>query len=302
VIRRWDFAQEGGPARLHDELAGAGAAWLRAPELVEEAERNPWDVAAALFGERPELLERQPIRPVAGGRSFASGSMAAPFHSDSQMFLGVPPHVQVMACRQAATAAGESLYLDTWTLLDRIEAEDPALLAQLFEVERRFPFVFGDVSGPTLSRRGSSLVFTHTAFPEAGDVVAARLRPFVETAAVLELKAEAGDVLVIHNHRMLHGRRAFEDPGRAFVRLLVWRRAAYPAPARWLERARAGEAGGPDPEARRRLRAVLELLRGVPPGLLASREGVAEPELYRWRDAVLRAALEALGSGDSRRA
>jgi hypothetical protein len=98
--------------------------------------------------------------------------MAAPFHSDSQSFLGVPPHVQVMACLRAAGAGGESLYLDTWALLERIALEHPALCALLFEAPRRFPFVFGDVFGPTVSLRGGSLVFTHTAFPEEGDPVA----------------------------------------------------------------------------------------------------------------------------------
>ena len=49
-----------------------------------------------------------------------------------------------------------------------------------------------------------------------------------------------------------------------------------------------------DPEAERRLRIVPEMLRGVSPGVLSRRHGVPEPELYRWRDAVLRAAEEAL--------
>ena len=69
------------------------------------------------------------------------------------------------------------------------------------------------------------------------------------------------------------------------------------------------EAYGITDEARdesrgHRLGVVLELLRGVPPGVLSAREGVAEPELYRWRDAVLRGAAEGLGeestSNDSR--
>jgi hypothetical protein len=315
TIRRWDFETEGGAQRLHDELRAGGAAWVRAPALVAAAEREPGPAATTLLGERPALLERQPIRPVPGGRSFASGSMAAPFHSDSQSFLGVPPHVQVMACLRASGSAGESLYLDSWALLERIASEDPALFGQLFEAPRRLPFVFGDVFGPTVSLRGGSLVFTHTAFPEEDDEVAARLRPFVETAAPIEVRAEAGDLLVIHNHRMLHGRRAFDDAGRAFMRLLAWRREPYPAPAAWLERARRvgraleerlrdrpplvrarfGAAGDDGPEARRRLQVVLDLLQGVPPGVVSAREGTPEPRLYSWRDAALAAALQALG-------
>jgi gamma-butyrobetaine dioxygenase len=55
-----------------------------------------------------------------------------------------------------------------------------------------------------------------------------------------------------------------------------------------------GLADEPDPQARRRLRVVLDLVRGVPAGVLSAREGVPEAELYRWRSAALAAGLNAL--------
>ena len=297
--RRWDWDAGAGPEHLVAELAATGLAWIHAPGLVEAAERDPWAAAARILGERPELVERQPIRAIPGGRSFSSGTMAAPFHSDSQMCLGVPPHVQLMACRRPAESGGENLYFDTWPLLGRIEGEAPDLFGRLFETSRRIPFVFGDVFGPTVSVRGGSLVFTHSAIPEEGDDVARDLRSFVESAPPIEVRAEAGDVVAIHNHRVLHGRRAFSDPAREFLRLLVWRRAAFPAPEAWRERARRTGPGDPadlsDPAARRRLGVVLELLRGAPAGVLSAREGLPEPQLYRWRDEALTSALVALG-------
>jgi hypothetical protein len=315
VIARWDWDAALGPGRVLAELAAAGIAWIRAPQIVEAAGREPWEAAAHLLGERPELVERQPIRPVPHGRSFAAGAMAAPLHTDSQTFLGVPPHLQIMACRQAAATGGESLYLDTRPLIAAIEGEAPELFALLFDHPRRFPFYFGDFFGPTVSHRGGSLAFTHTAFPEPGDGVAAALRPFIESAAIIQVRAEAGDVLVSHNHRLLHGRRAF-DGEREFTRLLVWRREAFPSPEAWrrlAERAAArskaqlqdappavrerfGLAQEPDPLARWRLGVVLDLLRGVPAGVLAAREGVPESQLYRWRSAALSAGLTALAA------
>ena len=315
MIARWDWDAALGPGRVLAELAESGIAWVRAPQIAEAAGRDPWAAAAQLLGERAELVERQPIRPVPHGRSFASGAMAAPFHTDSQTFLGVPPHVQVMACRQATAAGGESLYLDTWPLIAAIESEAPELFARLFDLPRRFPFYFGDFCGPTASLRGGSLVFTHTAFPEEGDPVATVLRPFIESAAVIEVRAEPGDVLVAHNHRLLHGRRAF-DGEREFTRLLVWRREALPSPEAWRQLAEraaaewkaaldgapsaAGERFGlaeePGPLARRRLGVVLDLLRGVPAGVLSAREGVPESQLYRWRSLALSAGLTALAA------
>ena len=322
---RWNWDAGDGPARLSAQLADSGIAWIRAPELAETAPREPWVCAERLLGERAVLLERQPIRAVPGGRSFSSGRMAAPFHTDSQMLLGAPPHVQVMACHAAAQAGGESLYLDTWALLARLEREDPELLAALFTTARHFPFVFGDVFGPTVSLRGGSLVFTHTARPSPGDGIAARLQRWLEAEPPVEIAAAAGDLVLIHNHRVLHGRRAFGDEGRSFTRLLLWRPSAWPAPSRWRARAESAaatlrdrlrqapapvrEAYGLTEEAGdesrgHQLGVVLELLRGVPPGVLSAREGVPEPEIYRWRDAVLRGAAEGLGeeatSNDSR--
>jgi hypothetical protein len=228
--------------------------------------------------------------------------MAAPFHTDSQTLLGVPPHVQVMACGASSETGGENLYLDAWALLARVERDDPELGVALFRTVRRFPFVFGDVLGPTVSVRGGSLVFTHTARPLPEDTVAAGLRPFLETEPVIEVRAAPGDLVVIHNHRVLHGRRAFDDARRSFTRLLIWRARPFSAPSAWRARAEVegkeadagdwSEAAGGD--RGQRLAVVLELLRGVPPGVISAREGVTEAEIYRWRDAVLRAGVASL--------
>jgi gamma-butyrobetaine dioxygenase len=158
------------------------------------------------------------------------------------------------------------------------------------------------------------VVFTHSPMASDDDIGRGSA-PWLERAPRIELRVETDEVMVVDNHRMLHGRRAFEDPQRRFLRLLVWTGIPAAAPERLHEAVAAAHdqlarslegqpsavrdawLGGPavtDPEAERRLRIVLELLRGASPGVLARRHGVPEPELYRWRDAVLRAAQEAL--------
>ncbi|WP_434046442.1 MULTISPECIES: TauD/TfdA family dioxygenase [Sorangium] len=305
--------------RLHDELAARGFAVLRGDEgalAPEEAARAPWGFAERLLGARPLLVERQPIKAVPGGRSFAASSAAAPLHTDSQCFAGAPPAVQIMACVRPAERGGGCLLRDGWALLATIERDDPELFRALFTVHRRIPFVFGDVFGPTVSLRDGALALTHAPIVPPGDAIAARLARFVEASGreVIELSLGAGDILVVDNRRMLHGRRAFEGGAREFVRLLVWTGAKLPSPraynalaaqvaedaARRLAaapeatRRRLGLGAPPLPEARRRLGLVLEMLRGVPPGVLAARERIPEPQLYRLRDAALAAAEEAL--------
>jgi hypothetical protein len=304
-------------SRLRDDLAVRGFAVVRAggPGLApEDAVRSPWAFAEALLGERPRLLERQPIKAVPGGRSFASAAGPAPLHTDSQTFAGAPPSLQIMACVRPAAQGGACLLADAWALLDRIEAGDPDLYRLLFEAPRRIPFVFGDAFGATAALRGGALVFTQAPVVSPGDAVAARLAPWIDAAPRIEIPLRAGEILLADNHRMLHGRRGFDGSARELVRLLVWTAPAGSPPRRHLERAEAAAKalagrlaaasdavrrrfglGAPlPPAADRRLSVVLEMLRGVPPGVLAARERIAEPELYRMRDAALAAAAGAL--------
>lgn len=291
---RWDWAPDG-TARLRRELERDGIAWVRIGPHADEARLAPWNFAERILGERPLLVERQPIRPIPGGRSYASGTMVAPFHTDSQCLLGVPAAVQVMVCVRPAARGGECLFLDTWALVERLERDDPRLLGRLFSETRRQPFVFGAVDGPTLARRGGHLVFTHSAVAE--DDCARLLRPHLERAPVIELRPEVGDMVVASNHRLLHGRRSFDDGSREFTRLLIWRVEPFPPPAALRQRA-SEHASAPwsDPETRRRLETVLALLRATPAGILSAREGVSEQRLYRWRDAAVEAMLAALGT------
>ncbi|WP_437667465.1 TauD/TfdA family dioxygenase [Sorangium sp. So ce1182] len=318
---RWIWpGAERGPVRLLDELAARGYSVLRGDAAgalaPEEAARAPWSFAERLLGARPVLVERQPIKAVPGGRSFAASSAAAPLHTDSQCFAGAPPAVQIMACVRPAERGGGCLLLDGWALLSTIERADPELFHALFTVYRRIPFVFGDSFGPTVSLRGGALSFTHAPVVPPGDAIAARLAGFIEASRreMIELSLGAADILVVDNRRMLHGRRAFEGGAREFVRLLVWTEAQLPSPPAYralaaqvaeaasrrlaaappATRRRLGLGAPPPPEARRRLGLVLEMLRGVPPGVLAARERIPEPQLYRLRDAALAAAEEAL--------
>jgi gamma-butyrobetaine dioxygenase len=313
----WVLDDDDGPARLHAALDRHGYARCLAPGLAAAAERDPWAAARRLLGD-VQLVEAHPIHPVPHGRSFASTSGFTPLHTDSQSRRGVPPRWQVMLCARPAAKGGETLLVDTWPLLERIEGEEPTLHHALLTRTRRMRFVFGDVVGPTVSLRGGGVVFTHSPVT-SGDDVERGLAAWLERAPLIELRVAADEALVVDNHRMLHGRRAFEDPQRRFLRLLVWTGVPAAAPRRLHEAAAAvhGELarslqgqpsavreawlGTPpacDPEAERRLKIVLEMLRGASPGVLARRHGVPEPELYRWRDAVLRAAEEALTHGE----
>lgn len=275
-------------------VARQGWAVVTAPDLVRAAPSDPWSVAAQLVGHAGPhgavaMVERQPIRAVQGGRTFASGRGPAPLHTDSQLHHGVPAHWQVLFCVQPARHGGDSILLDTRHVLGATHGQGGAagLGDALFDVVRRHPFVFGDLEGPTIARAGDAVVYTGTPSPE--DDVGRALVGLYERLPRITLKLQPGEVLVVDNHRCLHGRTPFEGP-RTLERILVWL-ASPPPPDPWLVARARGVLTRPLDRADVQLpdelhaRAIVQdMLRGVPPGVLAQRHRLAEPLLYVLRD------------------
>ena len=265
------------------------------PALAQAAADHPWEVGSEVarrLGARLVELERQPIRAVEGGRSFASRDGPAPLHTDSQLVRRCPPHLQVLCCVRPAERGGESLLADTHALERVVAHRLPALHRALYQSVRSFPFVFGDFEATTIASVGESTFFTHS--PRADDALGQALRGCLERLVLVRRALRAGDVFVVDNHRMLHGRAPFVDRRRELQRLLLWLDAPL-APEPRAERAsREGSAPrrtGLDgshlsipAETRRAL--VAEVRRGTPPGVVAARRGVPEPWLYAYRDEV----------------
>lgn len=258
---------------------------------VRAASASPWELAEALLGVAPLLVERQPIRPLAEARSIASSRAHAPLHTDSQMLLGVPAAVQILVCVTPAARGGESTLVDGDAVLARLDREEPALARAAFEVERRQRFYFGDVDGPTVALRGGHLAWSLAPRAEPGDAAGAALVRAVTAHERIEIALSAGEALIASNHRLLHGRRAFEGD-RELVRLLVWLEQPLPPFTSRLDGARAKLASPPlEAHRAKRLRAVFALARGVPPAKVARDLAVDEATLYAWRDQFARAAI-----------
>lgn len=276
-------------------LRAKGYALMPAGALSAADAREPWSAVARLLGERPLMAERQPIRPVPGGRSFASTARFTPLHTDSQEHLGRSPNLQIMLCSRPAARGGEMLLCDGYALLDRLRDGRPSLYDALFSTIRRIPFVFGDVVGPTVTLWGSHLALTHAPMkPPLGDAVGAELEMELSRAPLITLTPRAGEIVLVDNHRMLHGRRAFDDPDREFVRILAWLRDPLGASPVHAAAAQARGAARVERRASPKLSAVIEMLTGVPPGLIAAREGIPEPTLYAWRRRAIEAASREL--------
>jgi len=290
--------------KLRDLIEENGYCVIPSPLGADVAAWAPLHFAESVLGEPVEMAEHQPIKPVPQGRSFASTTVETPLHTDSQFFRGAPPDVQLLVCLRQAKEGGEPTLFDGFALLDRIAAADPDFYRALFFVQRTIPFVFGDVHGPTIALRRGRLSFAHSPVSREVDAIHARLSSLLAASPWLEISLRPGDLLVVDNRRMLHGRRAFSDLSRELCRVLCWLRSPLPEPDKHRKTAEEaartlGLALEPKAETngQARLRVVMAMLRGVPPGVLAAREGIPEPELYRMRDVAMLGAERALEEG-----
>jgi hypothetical protein len=264
---------------IRAELDERGFAAARSmPDLAREAAIAPFEAAARVLAETPLFVERQTIRPIDGGRSIASTSGESPLHTDSQMILGVPATAQILVCVRAAKRGGASTFVDAFAVLGRLEREDPRAFAAAFEDAIVQSFYFGEVRGPVVARRGGHLAVT------LAPAVKTPFHAAIAEAPRVEIALHEGDVLVASNHRMAHGRTAFEGE-RELLRLLVWLERPLAAPPALVERAH--EVANVMPDALVRMRAVASLLRGVPPAKIARDLGITEAALYAMRDRAL---------------
>lgn len=301
-VERWDWSDEEGPARLRSELSGRGLSRIRMPDA---ASQKPEALFGRLFREDRTLLRfsRLVVAPRPGERSIVGTDGYGPPHIDDDEFL--PANVQMLACVEQAEQGGEGFYIDSWALLDEIEASDPTLYGALFDIPRVFVYSRATPLRPTFSLRYGSLICSQAPSVTEGDEVGRMFQEWVERAPRYEFRPEPGDICLINHQRMMHGRRAFRGR-REYVRLLYWFVEPFQSPARHRERAEQFAARlsslnqqGPawvreflQPSAASeaalpRLAAVLAHLRGESAEDLANRYDVRGHDIQRWVTRVM---------------
>ena len=154
----------------------------------------------------------------AGGDTGFLGTMPDehPPHTDGA-YSDAGPAIVLLSCEHAEAAGGESVLVSAVTVHEQLRAERPELLAELYRPDAM-----------TITRNGSTA--RHAAFTEHDGLVSVRYRQddhsstesscsdalAALTAAVLDpanqfvTTLRRGDVLIVDNHAVLHGRRAFD--------------------------------------------------------------------------------------------
>lgn len=254
---RWAWSTGSGAERLWSDIRRDGYTLFTYADALAQC-ADPVAFAQRLFGRRPIRYQHMLVEPsdVGNQRSMPKTMFAGALHNDCAQ-LGMPPQLQVMVCERQSAMGGDSLLLDLWPVLERIAQEDPALLHALFHVPRALPSGHMMRYGLTWTLMRGNLVCQHPTRARSGEVGLAFQR-FIDQAPLARFKCQPGDVYVNNNHRCLHGRDAFNDPTRRFVRLLYWFADPLEAPQHLMALAREGcaalsEALAPQPEPVQRL-------------------------------------------------
>lgn len=151
-------------------------------------------------------------------------------HTDSPQFEEIPDYIGLL-CMHGAKSGGQSRLISAYSVHNRMLTEHPTLLDTLYEefhFDKRGDFEQGEsptTFQPIFKYDGSELSFRYLVdYIKAGHKLAdspltdtkvkalnAIDRLLEDESLVVELNMEAGQIQFINNHRIVHGRRPFED-------------------------------------------------------------------------------------------
>ncbi|GAA1937297.1 TauD/TfdA family dioxygenase [Amycolatopsis minnesotensis] len=193
---------------------------------VDEARVRRLLAPLGRLSERDGGVAVWPVRPVTGrpGATFSVRSGAALLHTDAA-YRAHPEDLVALLCVRPASDGGVSELLHHQ---DARVALSPEIAAELGQPQWTWqpPDEFGGSATESLA----VLAPDRVRWRRDNLVAAAALLP-VADAWQAHLQAASGlrrvtlgtdDLLVFSNHRVLHGRTAFTDPGRFLLRVRLW--------------------------------------------------------------------------------
>lgn len=238
--RLWTAQGETIPSFDHDEVVGStsgqlayldaihdlGAAIVRGtPSMSHEVERF---TAAIGCHVRETAFERvHNVRHDASGYNVAHTALELKPHTDLPSYHW-PPSIQLLHFLVNEAQGGESTVTDGWAVLSDLHDHDPEAFETLCRIPVTFQLFSAEedtlASAPLvqLAPGGEVVGFRYSnqlALPvdAAFDDVSAFYDAYQKLGAMIgggeytqEFKTQSGDLLTVHGHRVLHGRRAFD--------------------------------------------------------------------------------------------
>ena len=191
------------------------------------AEAGEIEIAVKAFGTLRETNYGRlfDVRTKATVANLADTALALAPHTDNPYRLS-PPEIQILHCLTKAGLGGQSLLVDGLAVVETLKAESPADYDLLSRIPVRFAWTdedtFLEAEAPVISaervrynpRSFQSVCVDDAAVRDAWLAAFERFGARLEApAAAVAFDMQPGDMVMMDNRRVLHGRTAFDAAG-----------------------------------------------------------------------------------------
>ena len=224
--------------KAKEDLANCGAVIF---EPIDCSEAGTRAFAKIMFGDKLRALP-EGARVFEGGehditRVQATNLKTTPCHTDGFAYGDLYPDFMLLSCVQESTVGGESILVDGYKILDELASDDELAWAAKALRERQIdqtetgmqtslsPICMDNGSGRTMVRRTLEQRPAESSLNPAKDQEMIDLwHECIDQASKLapQFKLLPGQVVIVDNYRLMHGRSPYEDLNRMLWRVWVW--------------------------------------------------------------------------------
>jgi len=160
------------------------------------------------LAELGEIIFTTDVKVKPNSRPLVTSERALDFHTDHHKARYIAWH-----CHQQTDKGGESILLDAETIYSQLSVEDRKSLKQIDLFEHKI-FPDDKESNPLVHTSGGKNKFYYSFWlVSEGDKLNPALLEFqrlIKSAEPVRLTLQKNDILIVDNHRILHGRTAIE--------------------------------------------------------------------------------------------
>ncbi|KAG3114494.1 hypothetical protein PI124_g3992 [Phytophthora idaei] len=211
---------------------------LNSMEATEKFSKKIGFVLRTIYG---TMWTTNPTNDAEGYNDTASTNLELLHHTDGT-YIRDPPGLQIFNCAAQAGEGGESRYVDSFHVVETLRKENPEAFRVLsttplpyFTVDNDAhlatmePLIRVDYAGNVVQFRHNDYdraPLTHLSFEEVGEFYKAH-RKLLEVLRRPEtefcMRLQVGDMMIVDNQRVMHGRHAFQGGDRALIGCYIGR-------------------------------------------------------------------------------
>lgn len=205
------------------------------PPSMDETEKFATKIGFVLPTIYGTMWTTNPKSDNEGYNDTASTNLELLHHTDGT-YIRDPPGLQIFNCIAQAGEGGESRYMDSFFVAETLKREDPEAFAFLAKTPLHYQTYDNDAHLATMEPilhvdyRGNITQFrhndydraplTHLSFEDVGTFYRAHrklLEIMRRDEMEVETKLRVGEMIVVDNQRVMHGRHAFNGGERSLI-------------------------------------------------------------------------------------